>query len=44
MKFDLIIKDNEVYLFGYDVICKDCENNGRYGGGVCIYVWSNINF
>ena len=43
-KLDSTIKDNEVHLPGYDVIRKDRENNGRYGGGVCIYVRSNINF
>ena len=29
---------------GYDVVRKDRENNGRHGGGVCIYVRSSINF
>ena len=44
-KLDSTIKDNEVHLPGYDVIRKDRENNGRHGGGgVCIYVRSNINF
>ena len=33
-KLDSTIKDNEVHLPGYDVIHKDRENNGRYGGGV----------
>ena len=34
----------KVHLPGYEVVCKDHENNGRHGGGVCIYVRSNINF
>ena len=38
------IKDGEVHPPGYDVVRKDCESNGRNGGGVCIYVRSNINF
>ena len=38
------IKDSKVHLPGYDVVRKDSENNGRNGGGVCIYVHSNINF
>ena len=38
------IKDSKVHLPGYDVVCKDSENNGTNGGGVCIYVHSNINF
>ena len=37
-------KDGEVHLPGYDVVRKDRESNGRNGGGVCIYVRSNINF
>ena len=43
-KLDATIKDGEVYLTGYDVVRKDRESNGRNGGGVCIYVRSNINF
>ena len=38
------IKDGEVHLPGYDVVCKDRVSNGRTGGGVCIYLRSNINF
>lgn len=38
MRFDDFISDDEVYIFGYDIICCDCEYNGRFGGGVCIYV------
>ena len=43
-KLDATIKDGEVHLPGYDVVRKDRERNGRNGGGVCIYVRSNINF
>ena len=43
-KLDSAIKDNEVHLPGYDVVRKDREINRRHGGGVCIYVRSNINF
>ena len=43
-KLDATIKDGEVHLPGYDVVRKDRESNGRNGGGVCIYVRSNINF
>ena len=43
-KLDATIKDGEVHLPGYDVVRKDLESNGRNGGGVCIYVLSNINF
>jgi len=43
-KLDATIKDGEVHLPGYDVVREDRESNGRNGGGVCIYVSSNINF
>lgn len=29
---------------GYDVVRKDSESNSTNGGGVCIYVHSNIHF
>ena len=41
-KLDPIIKDSEVHLPGYDVVCKDRESNGSNGGGVYIYVRSYI--
>ena len=43
-KLDATIKDGEVHLPGYGVVHKDRESNGRNGGGVCIYIRSNINF
>ena len=43
-KLDPTIKDSEVHLPGYDVVRKDRESNGRNGGGVYIFVRSNINF
>ena len=43
-KLEATIKDGEVHLQGYDVVRKDRDSNGRNGGGVCIYVHSNINF
>ena len=44
-KLDVTIKDGEVHLPGYDVVRKGRESNGRNGGGgVCIYVRSNISF
>ena len=43
-KLDATIKDGEVHLQGYDVARVDRERNSRNGGGVCIYVRSNINF
>lgn len=43
-KLDATVSDNKVYLPGYELVGKDCESNGRNGGGVCIYIRSNINF
>jgi len=44
MRLDNSVSDDEVYIPGYDIIRRDREHNGRFGGGVCIYVRSNINF
>ena len=41
-KLDPTIKDSEVHLPSYDVVCKDRESNGSNGGGVYIYVRSYI--
>ena len=41
-KLDPTIKDSEVHLPCYDVVCKDRESNGSNGGGVYIYVRSYI--
>ena len=43
-RLDDSVSDDEVYIPGYDIIRRDREHNGRFGGGVCIYVRSNINF
>ena len=43
-KLHATIKEGEAHPSGYDVVRKDCESNGRNGGGVCIYVRSNISF
>jgi exonuclease III len=38
------VNSNEVNLPGYEIIRKDRYINGRHGGGVCIYVRSNLKF
>lgn len=38
-KFDGIIFDIEVYIFGYIIICKDCS---WLGGGVVFYIRENL--
>ena len=43
-RLDDSISDDEVYIPGYDIIRRDRDHNGRFGGGICIYVRSNINF
>jgi hypothetical protein len=36
--------DREVYLAGYEIVRRDRNVNGRNGGGLCIYIRSNINY
>ena len=43
-KIDSSVNDNERYLPGFEVVRKDRSVNGRSGGGVCIYLRSNINY
>lgn len=43
-KLDSNIHDNEIHIPGYEVIRKDRSINGRNGGGVCIYLRSNLNY
>ena len=43
-KLDFSIDDDQVHLAGYDIVRKDRIQNGRSGGGVCIYLRSNLNF
>jgi hypothetical protein len=38
------ITDQEVCLPGFEIVRRDRSVNGRYGGGVCIYIRSNINY
>ena len=43
-KLDFSIDDDQIHLAGYDIVRKDRIQNGRSGGGVCIYLRSNLNF
>ena len=43
-KLDSSVSNSEIYLSGYDVVRLDRNVNGRNGGGVCIYIRSNLNF
>ena len=43
-KIDSSVNDNEIHLPGFEVVRKDRSVNGRNGGGVCMYLRSNINY
>ena len=43
-KLDPSVKNNEIHLPGFEIVRKDLTNNGRNGGGVCIYIKNNINY
>ena len=43
-KLDSTIKDHEVCLAGFELVRRDRIVNGRNGGGVCIYIWCNLNY
>ena len=43
-RLDKNISDQEVNVQGYDIIRRDRPINGRFGGGVCFYIRSNINY
>lgn len=43
-RLDDSVKANNVYTPGYEIIRRDRENNGGFGGGVCFYIRTNINF
>ena len=46
MKLSLLfaINDHEVCLPGFELVRSNRNINGRNGGGVCIYIRSNLNF
>ena len=29
---------SEVHIHGYEIVRRDRDSNGRYGGGVCFYI------
>ena len=43
-KLDDTINDDELYLPGFEIVRKDRMLNGRKGGGVCLYLRSNLNY
>ena len=43
-KLDSTVHDSDVYIPGFEIVRKDCRANGRKGGGVCIYLSTNLNY
>ena len=43
-KLDSTINYHEVCLSGFELVRRDRNINGRNGGGLCIYIRSNLNF
>ena len=43
-KLDSTVHDSDVYIPGFELIRKDRRVNGRKGGGVCIYLRTNLNY
>ena len=43
-RLDDSVKDSDVYIPCYEIIRRDREMNGRFGGGVCFYIRTNINY
>ena len=43
-KLDSTVRDNEVYIPGFEIVRKDRKINGRNGGGVCTYVRTNLDY
>ena len=43
-KLDSTVRDDEVYIPGFEIVRKDRKINGRNGGGVCTYVRTNLNY
>ena len=43
-KLDSTVHDDEVYIPGFEIVRKDRKVNGRNGGGVCIYLRTNLNY
>ena len=43
-KLDPTVRDNEVYIPGFEIVRKDRKINGRNGGGICTYIRTNLNY
>ena len=43
-ELDSTVHDSDVYIPDFDLVRKDRGVNGRKGGGVCIYLRTNLNY
>ena len=43
-KLDSTIRDDDVYIPGFEIVRKDRKINVRNGGGVCTYVRTNLHY
>ena len=43
-RLDDLVADSDVYISGYEIVCRDRSINGRFGGGVCFYIRTNNNY
>ena len=43
-KLDSTVHDSDVYIPGFEIVRKDRRVNERKGGGVCIYLRTNLNY
>ena len=35
---DSTVSDSEVHIHGYEIVRRERDSNGRFGGGVCFYI------
>ena len=43
-KLDCTVHDDEVYIPCFEIVRRDRKVNGRNGGGVCIYLRTNLDY
>ena len=43
-KLDSTVHNSHVYIPGFKIVRKDRRVNGRKGGGVCIYLRTNLDY
>jgi hypothetical protein len=43
-RLDNSVADSDANIPGYEIIRRDRMTNGRFGGGVCFYVRTSVNY